>query len=80
MRYPEASIFGPGSLTGQIYLMLLSSDPDSFPKIGNLLGLAWNLPATSAKAECSFSVLRLIKGFMADTRFSALILMKIHYS
>jgi len=40
--------------------------------------------AISAEADPYFSVLRLIKGhlrsWMGDTRFSALTIMKIHYS
>ena len=63
---------------------LVSADPDSFPNIRILLVLGCTLLATSAEAERSFSVLRLIKSHfrsrMADTRFSALTLMKIHYS
>jgi len=63
---------------------LVSADSDSFPNIRILLVLACTLHVTSAEAERSFSVLRLIKSQlrirMADTRFSNLTLMKIHYS
>ena len=68
------------------YLMksLVPADPDSFPNIRILLVLACTLPVTSAETERSFSVFRLIKSHLrsqiADTRFSALTLMKIHYS
>ena len=62
---------------------LVSADPDSFPNIIILLVLGCTLFATSAEAERSFSVLRLIKShlrsWVVDTRFSALTLMKIHY-
>ena len=50
----------------------------------NLLRLSCHLPATSAEAERRFSVLDLMKshfrGWMADIKFSALTLMKIHHS
>ena len=63
---------------------LLSADPDSFPNIIIVLAIGCTLPATSAEAERSFSVLRLIKShfssWMADTRFCALTVMKIYYS
>ena len=63
---------------------LVSADPDSFPNIIILLVLGSTLPATSAEAERSICVLRLIKGYLriwvADTRFSDLTLIKIHYS
>jgi len=39
---------------------LVSADPDSFPNIRILLVLGCTLLATSAEAERSFSVLRLI--------------------
>jgi len=64
---------------------LVSADPDSFPNIRNtVLVLEFTLRATSAEAERSFYALGLIKShlsnWMADTRFFALTLMKIHYS
>jgi len=62
---------------------LVSADPDNFPSIIILLVLGCTLHAISAEAERSFYVLRLIKSQlksrMADTRCSALTLMKIHY-
>jgi len=39
----------------------VSAYPDFFPNIRILLVLACTVPATSAEAESSFSVLRLIK-------------------
>ena len=61
---------------------LVSADPDSFPNNIILLVLGCTLLATSAETERSFSVLKLIKrhlkSLMADTRVSALILMKKH--
>jgi len=63
---------------------LVSADPDSFPNIILLLVLGSTILDTSAEAECNFSVLRLIKthsrSWMDGTRFSALTVMKIHYS
>ena len=63
---------------------LISADPDSFVNIRILLVLGCTLLATSAEAEHSFSVLRIIKShlrsWMGDTMFSTLTLMKIHYS
>ena len=63
---------------------LVSADPDSFPKIIILLVLGCTLLVTSAWAERSFSVLRVIKNplrsWIADTMFSVLTLIKIHYS
>ena len=63
---------------------LVSADPDYCPNIRILLVLGCTLPATSAEAERSLFVLRLIKSHlrsrMADTRVSALTLMKIDYS
>jgi len=71
---------GQGDLTDTL---MKSADPDSFPNIIILLVLRCTLPATSAEAELSFSVLRLIKShfrsWMADIRFSALTLIKMHY-
>ena len=63
---------------------LVSADPDYFPNIRILLVLACTLLVKYAKAERSFSVLRLSKSHLrsriADTRFSTLILMIIHHS
>jgi len=54
-----------------------------FPNIRMFLVLAYTLHVTSAEAERSFSVLRLIKSHLrsliADTRFAALALLKRHY-
>ena len=62
---------------------LVSADPDIFPNFRILLELGCTLFATSADAERSFLVLRLIKRnlrcWMADTRFSAVTLMKLHH-
>jgi len=62
----------------------VSEDPDLFLNIIILVILGCTLLATYAEAGRSFSVLRLMKShlrnLMADTRFSALILMKIHNS
>jgi len=62
---------------------LVSADPNPFLNIIILLVLACT-PVTSAEAEHSLSVLRLIKSYfrslMADIRFSALTLVKIRYS
>jgi len=62
---------------------LVSADPDSFPNIKIVLVLECTLLATSAEAECSLSVLRLIKSYLrswrAATRCSALTLMKIRF-
>ena len=63
---------------------LVSAGPDSFPNIRILLVLGCTLLiATFVEAGRSFPVLRLMKtdlsSWMADTRFSALTLMKIHY-
>jgi len=63
---------------------LVSADPDFFPNIIILLVLGCTLPVTSMEERRSFPVLRLIKShlrsWMADTRFSTLLLMKIYYS
>ena len=63
---------------------LVSADPDSFPNYKILPVLACTLPVTSAEAERSFSVLRLTKRHLrsrlADKRFSALTVIKIHNS
>jgi len=63
---------------------LVSTDSDSFLNIRILLVLGCTLLTTSAEAERSFSVLRLIKGplrsWLADKRFSGLTLMKLHYN
>ena len=63
---------------------LVFADPDTFPNIIILLVLECTLPVTSAEAGRSLSVLGIIKSHLrtrlAGTRFSALTLMKIHYS
>jgi len=73
MRYPDT-----------LMKSFVSADPDSFPNYNILPVLACTLPVTSAEAERNFSVLGLIKShlrsWMAGTRFSALLLMKLHYS
>ena len=80
MRYPDGLMCGPGSLTDlpdAFMKSIVSADPNSFPNIRILLVLGCTLLATSVEAEHSFSVLR---SRTADKRFSALTLMKIHYS
>ena len=63
---------------------LVSAYPDSFPNFRIVLVLECTLLATFVEAERSFSVWRLIKSplrsWIADKKFSALPLMKIHYS
>jgi len=88
MRYPDGLIWSrqtdKADLPDTLMKYLVSADPDSFPNIRILLVLGCTLLAASTKEERSFSVLRLNKSYlrswMADTRFSALTLMKIHYS
>jgi len=88
MTYPDGSIWSSQSdranLPDSLMKFLVSADPDSFPIIIILLVLVCTLVVTFAEVERSFSVLRRIKGHlkrrMAGTRFSALTLMKTHYS
>ena len=84
MRYPNGSICGRADLPDTLMKSLVSADTDFCSNIIILVVLGCTLLATSAEAERSFSVLRhtksQLRSWMADTRFSALTLMKIHYS
>ncbi len=71
--------------TPNIFLLALGScDSDSFPNIHQLLLISCILPITSAEAECSFSLLRIIKtclrSTMAEERMSDLGVIAMHYS
>ena len=74
--------FEDGSFCG-VLIMMYPTLFDSFPNIYQLLVIACTLPVTSAKAECSFSLLRRLKNYMRSTmseeRMGDLGVIAMHY-
>ena len=60
-------------------LKMLEAVPDRFPNVEKLLQIAVTIPVTSCSAECSFSVMKILKprmrSMMSDGRLNGLALM-----